>query len=1035
MSIYPSGYYIPLRFLIQCLIAVAVVGFGALFIDLTSTVYCRFQRYIIEQMWGSLAGRVADSVKDVNVRGAMNRIVDVVAPEIDDDDDDEEKDPKPAASRGLIGLLSRVIPQEEDEYEEVYEEVYEEEEEYEYEVGENDDNKYAKGDHVLSTNLHPTPVMNRQGHDDWLPIKPPAIVEPPYPLLPTANQSNDEWLPNHTTEKKKEPKPPSTDTVPLTDPPVTVTRLSEPKQRIDVPNRSITTQKTASSKLVVPSVPTITVREKKLVVPTKKPPPPVVMETKLSKDPSPLLVSHKKDISKHPVVEPPVMTRPNIPVIPVVESKPPPTDAPSPMLQPTSIITTETPSPMFNKKKLSIPLTPSPRQKKPLVKKESPYKQKKATALEIPLMRSIDTTIAIPKNQEGDQTGEVDVTTSLPRNVPQDTMVPAPNEVQQVPPPSQTKENTLLGNVPSLAPHQTCVEPLEEERTPPLLTSADPVVETNQPIPAMQRNSKEHHSSTKVAALEERCKTLEGQLSEQVENRIQSTARVEDAMDYATSMKVNELEQRCKTLERQLENAEQHIVNMQLETAKRMDEEDEWRQELMLKAKHDEARLMEASSEMVLQSHQNEMNELRESLEAENRNLREKLEEENSMKNLQLMKLQRQCEEAEAKARTVAAETQNALSLQNASSTQQQQRQQQTVRLTEDKLAQTLAMLDDKSDEVENLKTVIKELKATVMKNQEGTHTMERELDELRKENEILHHNIEVTEEEQEELQKQLEQLEGQGERTSQLQLELQMLKETRDRELAKSQSTVADVTSHKSSLETERNAALARAQDLDQQLQVALADVEVARSDLERAMISNANLQRALESFQSEREAELAMLEELRHNDEEATAASHAAAIQATHEANESKMRKVKLAADAAIKKIADEMQTMQKKVEECGRDNLHLRRSLDEAIYRLQSTQEDVVDRTMMKNILLDWFTNTGRKKEILELMASLLHFSDSEKEKCSIYEGAGSYEKFVGAVVAPLPAPAKELDQLEGDNVREKWVNFLLAETDDL
>jgi hypothetical protein len=48
------------------------------------------------------------------------------------------------------------------------------------------------------------------------------------------------------------------------------------------------------------------------------------------------------------------------------------------------------------------------------------------------------------------------------------------------------------------------------------------------------------------------------------------------------------------------------------------------------------------------------------------------------MKNLQqLMKLQHQCEDAEAKARTVAVEMQNALSLQNArSSTQQQQRQQ-----------------------------------------------------------------------------------------------------------------------------------------------------------------------------------------------------------------------------------------------------------------------------------------------------------------------------------------------------------------------
>ena len=89
-------------------------------------------------MWGQLAGRVADSVKDVDVRRAMSRVVDAVAPEVDDDDDDDNeyddyKKEKQTKSRGLIGLLSRVIPQEEEEYEEVYEEVYEEEEEEEEE--------------------------------------------------------------------------------------------------------------------------------------------------------------------------------------------------------------------------------------------------------------------------------------------------------------------------------------------------------------------------------------------------------------------------------------------------------------------------------------------------------------------------------------------------------------------------------------------------------------------------------------------------------------------------------------------------------------------------------------------------------------------------------------------------------------------------------------------------------------------------------------------------------------------------------------
>jgi hypothetical protein len=39
-----------------------------------------------------------------------------------------------------------------------------------------------------------------------------------------------------------------------------------------------------------------------------------------------------------------------------------------------------------------------------------------------------------------------------------------------------------------------------------------------------------------------------------------------------------------------------------------------------------------------------------------------------------------------------------------------------------------------------------------------------------------------------------------------------------------------------------------------------------------------------------------------------------------------------------------------------------------------------------------------------------------------------------KIVGALAAPLPLSKANVEHLEGDNVREKWVNFLLAETDD-
>jgi hypothetical protein len=49
--------------------------------------------------------------------------------------------------------------------------------------------------------------------------------------------------------------------------------------------------------------------------------------------------------------------------------------------------------------------------------------------------------------------------------------------------------------------------------------------------------------------------------------------------------------------------------------------------------------------------------------------------------------------------------------------------------------------------------------------------------------------------------------------------------------------------------------------------------------------MMGNNNLQSALEAFQSERKAELSMLEEQKLVAEQATAATHAAALEATRD------------------------------------------------------------------------------------------------------------------------------------------------------
>ena len=143
------------------------------------------------------------------------------------------------------------------------------------------------------------------------------------------------------------------------------------------------------------------------------------------------------------------------------------------------------------------------------------------------------------------------------------------------------------------------------------------------------------------------------------------------------------------------------------------------------------------------------------------------------------------------------------------------------------------------------------------------------------------------------------------------------MLKEARDRERAHRETAAVNAESSQAELEAERDAALSTARDLERQLTATLADLEIARADTERVMMANVNLQCAIEAFQSEREAEMSLLNGQRVADEEAAAAAHAAAIEALHQVNDARMREVQMAADVAIKNIMGEVQGLQEKLE----------------------------------------------------------------------------------------------------------------------
>lgn len=261
--------------------------------------------------------------------------------------------------------------------------------------------------------------------------------------------------------------------------------------------------------------------------------------------------------------------------------------------------------------------------------------------------------------------------------------------------------------------------------------------------------------------------------------------------------------------------------------------------------------------------------------------------------------------------------------------------------------------------------------------------------------------------------------------------MELRLLKEEHARIEAKAENVAASAQSDTAQLAQDRDEALAKANDIQLRLSAAIADLDIAKADSERLVLSNENLQGALEAFQSEREAEMAMIEQQKLEEKEAIDSSHAAEVEALKLVHQNEVRQIQKAADDAVRNIMEEVKELESKLEKSRLENVQTRRALDEAIERLSQTQDDVVDRTVMKNILLDWLTKAGKKErnQVLEMMADLLHFTDDEKRRVHIDGRSPSIRNIMS------PPPAKvDVQNLEGENVREKWVNFLLAETSD-
>ena len=345
--------------------------------------------------------------------------------------------------------------------------------------------------------------------------------------------------------------------------------------------------------------------------------------------------------------------------------------------------------------------------------------------------------------------------------------------------------------------------------------------------------------------------------------------------------------------------------------------------------------------------------------------------------------------------------------------------------------------VSNQTKEVDSKNADIKKMRSTINNLLGQLKSKADEHDEVDKEADELNQMVEDLEASNEKLKRQLKEFEGNSKDAAGLQIELHLLKEERDREVKKVLSLQESKESNQAVLTAQRDAAKAQVLDLEQRLAASQADFQVAKTDYDRSIIASSNLQTAMEAFEIEREAEFELLGENRISTEEAMTAAHELALETTRKENDRIIQEAQVASNKAVTNMMEEVKGMEHKQEEYRKENVNLRRSLDEAISRLQSKEEDVIDRALIKSILLDWHSKSGKaKRDVLMVMSSILHFDEKEKQKCGLTSGPHNSisGRMVDTLAPPFPTSGTSPEDLDGDNIREKWVSFLLSECGD-
>lgn len=219
------------------------------------------------------------------------------------------------------------------------------------------------------------------------------------------------------------------------------------------------------------------------------------------------------------------------------------------------------------------------------------------------------------------------------------------------------------------------------------------------------------------------------------------------------------IEENQKLLE-ELKKAQNEIAQLQTRASRYDKEASESKEQLMVAFQEKEARLLQATTE----EHRQEMMRIEQARQLEIRSLNAQIAKDRTQLLTQQAKYKAMIEEGEARAERAEANLVNTQQAHEKQLLQYQKKEERSIRSAEDKVAHTLALLDERNGQIADLKKLVRDLESKMTKHQEGEEEAEAEADELQDHVDELEHECE-------ELKLRVSQLEEEAEKYSRMQV------------------------------------------------------------------------------------------------------------------------------------------------------------------------------------------------------------------------------------------------------------------------